>query len=113
MSPVKEWLEICGWTILSLAICMIFDLGAKFRIENAYINPRAPIKPTFFSGFSGRHVALAGIGLMMPYMMMNHIREISFSLVLVGCLLLIYATLLCRDVARNIRQAIKAARANV
>ena len=50
---------------------------------------------------------------MMPYMMRNHIREISFSLVLVGCLLLIYATLLCRDVARNIRQAIKAARANV
>ena len=109
MSPVKEWLEICGWTILSFAICMIFDMGAKFRIENAYVNPSAPLKPTFFSGFSGRHVALAGIGLMMPYIMRNHIREISFSVVLVGCLLLIYATLLCRDVARNIRQVIKAA----
>jgi hypothetical protein len=113
MSPIREWLEICGWTLLSLAICMIFDLGAKFRIETAYVNPSAPLTPTFFSGFSGRHVALAGIGLMMPYILRNHIREISPSFVLVGCLLLIYATLLCRDVARNIRQAIKAARANV
>jgi hypothetical protein len=51
MSPVKEWLEICGWTILSLAICMIFDMGAKFGIENAYINPRAPLKSTFFRVF--------------------------------------------------------------
>ena len=51
MSPVKDWLEICGWTILSLAICMIFDLGAKFRIENAYVNPSAPFKPTFFPVF--------------------------------------------------------------
>jgi|SRR5580698_9802091 hypothetical protein len=51
MSPVKEWLEICGWTILSLAICMIFDLGAKFRIETAYVNPSAPLTPTFFFRF--------------------------------------------------------------
>jgi hypothetical protein len=54
LSPVKEWLEICGWTALSLAICMIFDMGAKFRIENAYINPRAPLKPTFFFRFFGK-----------------------------------------------------------
>ena len=51
MSPVKEWLEICGWTLLSLAICMIFDLGAKFRIETAYVNPSAPLTPTFFPVF--------------------------------------------------------------
>ncbi len=109
MSLVKEWLEICGWTILSLVVCMVFDMGAKFRIENAYINPRAPLKPTLFSGFTARHAALAAIGLVMPYILRNHIREISPAVVLVGCLMLVYGSLLCRDVFRNIRQAIKAA----
>ena len=104
---VKEWLEICGWTILSLVICMVFDMGAKFRIENAYINPGAPLKPTFFSGFTGRHVPLAGIGLVMPYIVRNHIREIAPTVVLAGCLLLIYGILLGRDVFRNIQRAIK------
>lgn len=105
---LREWLEISGWTILALVICMVFDMGAKFRIENAYINPRAPLKPAFFSGFTARHVPLAGIGLTMPYILRNHIREISPSVVLVGCLLLVYGVLLCRDVFRNIRGAIKA-----
>ena len=51
MPLLEEWLEICGWTISSLTICMVFDMGAKFRIENAYINPQAPLEPTFFFGF--------------------------------------------------------------
>ncbi len=109
MPLLEEWLEICGWTILSLTICMVFDMGAKFRIENAYINPQAPLEPTFFSGFTGRHLALAGIGLLTPYILRHHIREISPSVVLTGGLLLIYGALLCRDVFRNIRKAIKAA----
>jgi hypothetical protein len=45
----------------------------------------------------------------MPYILKNHIREISLSVVLVSCLSMIYETLLFRDVVRNIRQAIKAA----
>ena len=105
MLLVKEWLDICGWTFLSLVVCMVFDMGAKFRIENAYINPRAPLTPTFFSGFTGRHVPLAGIGIVMPYIVRNHIRGISPSVVLVLCLLLTYGILLGRDVFRNIQRA--------
>ncbi len=110
MSLLKEWLEICGWTILSLVICMLFDMGAKFRIENAYINPRAPLEPTFFSGLTGRHVPLAGIGLVMPHIVRNHVSEISPSIVLLGCFLMAYGVLLTRDVYRNIKRAIEAAR---
>ena len=106
---VKQWLEIVGWTAVSLAICMVVDMGAKFRIENAYINPRAPLNPTLFSGFTGRHVPLAGIGLIMPYVVRNHVREVSPSVVLAGCLLLTYGILLGRDVFRNIRRAVQAA----
>jgi hypothetical protein len=110
MSLVTEWLEIGGWTILSLVICAVFDMGAKFRIENSYTNPRAPLEPTFFSGFTARHIPLIGFGLVMPYNLRNHIREISPSVVLVGVFLLTYGILLGRDVLRRVRQALEAAR---
>jgi hypothetical protein len=104
-----HWLDLFGWTLLSLAICTVFDMGAKFRIENAYINPKAPLNPTFFSGVTSRHLPLAGIGVVMPYIVRNHIREIAPSVVIAGCLLLAYGILLGRDVFTNIRRAVKAA----
>jgi len=104
---MRDWLELVGWTAITLLVGMLFDMGMKYRLQLTYSASHkgsSEWTPRFATTLSVRHLFVLLMAFFIQYI--HRIQKIdqSTGLIVLAVLFLIYGAFLLRDSIRDLRR---------